>query len=242
MGLLSMRHDAMNSESIGRITTGIQPNTLVEHAIDFLQQHLPAWRDDPYRHPEQAENRLTAQLPKYLNRFATMFCFYPQEPQPGSFSVDLAVTPINVSFVDGQKFTYYDCFLYIECKRLPAPAPKAREKEYVTGITKNSGAIQRFKLGMHSRERNITVIIGYVQQGSFAEWHNTINSWIDDLIAGNTQDGCSWHEGEQLAAYTEYPQGLARCESNNLRDNASIIHIVHLWIGMSCTAHTVVKS
>jgi len=90
---LTMQHDEMDSEPIGRISSGIQPNTLVQHTIAFLQQHLPDWRDDPHRPPEQAEDRLTAQLPKYLNRHSIMFQFFSQEPQPGSHSVDLAVTP-----------------------------------------------------------------------------------------------------------------------------------------------------
>lgn len=236
-----MRYNAVDDEPIGRITNGVQPNTLVKHAIAFLQHHLPEWRDDPHRASEQAEDRLTAQLPKYLNRHALMFQFNQQEPQPGSRSVDLAVTPIDVGFFDGQRLTYYDCFLYIECKRLPTPAPQTREQEYVTGHTKHSGAVQRFKLGVHGREHNTTVIIGYVQQGACAEWYQTINGWIDDLIVGNIQDGCTWRSGEQITNYTEDPRGLARSESLHPRNDAQDIHIIHLWIDMFYSRHRVIQ-
>jgi len=228
-----MQYDAMDCEPIGRITKGIELNTLVLRTIAFMQQQLPAWRDDPNRKSEQAENRLTAQLSKFLNRHASMILFTAQEPQSGSCSIDLSVTLINTMFIDGRQYTYYDCFLYIECKRLPTPPPKKREREYVTGgNTSRSGALQRFKLGLHARDHNRTVVIGYVQKRSCAEWHRTINSWIDDLINGNEQDDCDWHEGEQLKGYAEDPQGLARCESLHPRQGKQDIRVIHLWVDM----------
>jgi len=208
---------------IGRITTGIQPNTLVMRTIDFLCQRLPEWRDDD-RPLDESENRLTAQLPKFLNRHAESFQFYTQEPQRGSFSVDLSVTPYD---------DYYKCFFYIECKRLPTPSPKGREREYVTGGEgKRSGGIQRFKLGLHGPEHNIAAIIGYVQNESCEFWYETINSWIDDLIAGIALDGSVWCDGENLTQYTEDTRGIARCESLHPRNNSDDIRIIHLWINM----------
>jgi len=229
-----MQHDTMDCEPIGQITKGIQPNTLVQYAIDFLQQQLPAWRDDPNRKPELTEIRLTSQLSKHLNPLAQMIQFTTEEPQDGRYSIDLSVAPIKVMFIDGWQYTNYDCFLYIECKRLPTPTPpKAREREYVTGgKTKRSGALQRFKLGLHAHKHNLTVVIGYVQKRSCAEWYRTINYWINDLIVGNEQDDCDWHDGEQLGQYAEDQRGLARCESDHQRQNGNDIHIVHLWIDM----------
>lgn len=58
--------------------------------------------------------------------------------------------------------------MVIECKRLPTPGGKDREREYVSGFHANgspTGGIQRFKLGLHGGQVHDAAMIGYVVNG-----------------------------------------------------------------------------
>jgi hypothetical protein len=222
---------------IGRITAGIQLNTLIEQTVSLLDQRLPVWRDHPGRDKaEEAEDRLSSDLCKFLNLNSSMIHFNFQEPQPGNRSVDFSVTPAKEEmYIDAELYAYNRPFLLIEAKRLPAPPPADRKHEYVTGIDKQSGGIQRFKLGLHGAGHKEAVIIGYIQQGSCREWQHTINTWIADLVSGQLRDGCSWQEGEDLRRFAEDEEhGAARCESLHPRnDDTESVLIYHLWIDMN---------
>jgi hypothetical protein len=165
-----------------------------------------------------------------------MIYFHSQEPQSGSHSVDLSVIPKEPIIIEGKRYTYNTPFLLIEAKRLPTPPKKGRhEYEYVTGLNKQRGGIQRFKLGVHGAEHNCVVIVGYVQKNSCAEWYKTINAWITDLVSGKLKDDCTWCDGEQLKCFSEDVQrGVARCESLHPRCNqAQDLLIYHIWISMT---------
>ena len=143
-------------QSIGRITSGIdRENTLAIKTINFVSRQLPAWRDDPVRPQEQAEDRLNLQLCKFLDSRARnefpMVRFDHEEYQPGRRRVDLSASPVEATTIGAKLHTVYDPILVFECKRLPAPSLD-REKEYVTGGKEHtSGGLQRFKLGGHGR-------------------------------------------------------------------------------------------
>lgn len=221
---------------IGRITAGIQLNTLIEHTVSFLQQQLPLWRDNPSCvGNDTAEDRLTCDLCKFLNMTSPMIAFNFQEPQAANRSVDLSVTPgTEAIYIGAQQYAYNTPFLLIEAKRLPAPPPATRKYEYVTGMNDQRGGIQRFKLGLHGVGHDSTVIIAYVQQRSCTEWQHTINAWITDLATGRLQDGGTWREGEQLKCFVEDVElGTARCESRHPRVNAGELLIDHVCVNMN---------
>ena len=72
--------------SRGRITEG--PTTsLVEQTLVFVFSELASWRDDPDRPPEDAEERLNAQLCKYLNVAAS-----DRFPMASVFKLPVALT------------------------------------------------------------------------------------------------------------------------------------------------------
>src|SRR5437879_2820115 len=99
-----MAEDVSRAEpSRGQITSGITSNTLVERTLEFVRGELPKWRDDPARPTEESEERLNAQLCKYLNvssgRSFPMVHFHHEEKQTGIRRVDFSALPSEHQFV-----------------------------------------------------------------------------------------------------------------------------------------------
>lgn len=227
--------------NIERITSGISPDTLALKTIDFVRQQLPAWRDDPHRALEKSENKLHLQLCKFLDSQTRssfpMVRFDHEEYQASRRSIDLSASLVQTSYLKVGLYTIYDPILVLEGKRLPAPSSE-REKEYVTGTKPNirTGGIQRFKLGLHGARLNLSAMIGYVQDRSVRDWHDKINEWILELVAGTLVDGCDWNADETLELLEEdVAKGVVRYRSVHTRTGiveSNEITLHHLWIAM----------
>jgi hypothetical protein len=228
---------------IGKITSGISLGALAYQTIDFVRKQLPAWRDDPDRQEEQAENKLNSQLCKFLDAHARtefpMVQFTSEELQTGQRRVDLAASPTEIMVIQvesySKKHTIYDPILVLEGKRLPAPSSD-RQKEYVTGMEKKSGGIQRFKLGLHGAKLSIAAMIGYVQERTISYWEDQINQWISELADGTVKDNCDWARNEQLEAFDENKSKDIGCyrsiHSRTGKVKNDTIELNHLWITM----------
>jgi hypothetical protein len=207
--------------------------------LEFVFAELARWRDDPDRAPEEAEERLNAQLCKYLNVAAShrfpMVLFSHEEKQTGTRRVDVAALPISGGFIGQTYHTIYDPFLVFEGKRLPAPS-LSREREYVTGGTEKSGGIQRFKLALHGAQQKTAAIVGYVQTGDLEGWHSLINGWIRELASDTAAVDEKWSVDEQLADLApDHVLHIASAWSLHRRSGAAIspeIRIRHLWVLM----------
>lgn len=229
-------------EYAGRITSGIKAQTFQLAIINFVQQQLPFWRDDPDRPLEQSERKLNSQLYKFLDHQARisfpLVHFGHEEPQHANRDVDISVLPDKSVIIEAQAYTIYDPVLVIECKRLPAPSPKERKKEYVTGLKPNKigGGIQRFKLGLHGAKHDLAAMIGYIQDSSH-DWYSTINKWISELVENPIGDGNTWHKNETLRMLEEDTIiGIAKYHSvhNRIGDVANNkIELYHLWVKMN---------
>lgn len=226
----------------GKITCGLEANTLTERTIEFVMNELPNWRDDLSREPEEAEERLNAQLCKFLDVIARrklkMVFFHHEEKQTGTRRVDFSALPTERIIIGSTYHTIYSPFLVFEGKRLPAPNGKSkREREYVTGGAETSGGIQRFKLGLHGAKLKLAVIIGYVQQGKIREWVAQINSWIDELAATKSSDDLTWETDEKLIKFREYKtKRIGTAFSKHTRRGDVIspkIHVRHLFVDLS---------
>jgi len=227
--------------SRGRVTKGLQRNALHEQTLNFVQAELPDWRNDPDRVTQTSEERLNAQLCKYLNvaaseRFA-MVHFHHEEKQTTNRRVDFSALPRNAQFVGDQYCTKYDPIIVFEGKRLPPPRnDRSREREYVTGGETKSGGIQRFKLGLHGAEHVIAAMVGYIQEGEPTVWLKRINRWIGDLEGTLGFDGERWSSTEQLAQFTsDENTGMAQAWSSHSRVGSVTspnIRIRHLWVKM----------
>ena len=232
----------MDGPSRGRITSGIEPNTLLTRTTEFVYRQLADWRDDPQRPEESAEEKLNAQLCKFLNsrsrQSLKMAYFFHEERQTGTRRVDMSALAADGAVIGSTYFSHYDPFLVLEGKRLPAPAgDPTREREYLTGGSKKSGGVQRFRLGLHGAALPRAIMIGYVQEGQSREWFDRINGWLDDLVAAGEVDGESWAAAEQLRDFAEArAKSVARSASQHPRqgDVASPrIDLDHFWVRMA---------
>ena len=225
--------------AIGKITSGLLPDTLALKTIDFVYTQLPAWRDDPDRIDKPSENKLNLRLCKFLDsharKYFPMVFFQHEEYQSGRTSVDISASPSEAVSFGAKTYTVYDPIVVFEGKRLPAPS-RGREKEYVTGGIEKSGGIQRFKLGLHGANHDIVAMVGYLQEGSACDWHDKINKWITELSNGTIADVCVWNTSEMLETLEEdASKGIANCKSTHSRSSSAQsnkILIRHLWITM----------
>ena len=229
----------------GRITRGIAAGTLPRQTIDFVLTQLPAWRDDRDREPKEAEEDLNGQLCKFLNTRARsvypMAHFHHEEPQTRRHRVDVSALATKPIWAGSRRYSIYEPFLVLEGKRLPAPPPRDREREYVTGADSRSraptGGIQRFKLGLHGAAVETAAMIAYVQQGTPEHWHKTINQWIADLAKNPGDDACDWTKGDMLHQLREdVLRAVTGCRSSHARSSdtrSGTIELHHLWVVMN---------
>jgi hypothetical protein len=226
-----------NNLAIGRISEG-PTSTLAERTIQFVATQLVSWRDDPERAPEEAEECLNAQLCKYLNVVASerfpMVLFSHEERQTGARRVDFAANPRQGVIIGKTYHSIYDSFIVFEGKRLPTPS-KDREREYVTGGSKKSGGIQRFKRGLHGAKQETAVILAYIQGGASSFWLFKVNEWIVMETATPSVSEEHWAEDEQLTGFVDdVANRIAKASSSHQRDSSSTdkIQIEHLWVEM----------
>jgi len=222
----------------GSLNEIIVCDRLVEQTITFIWDSLLSWRNDPDRQYANPEEELNGQLADYLNDCAYekpyKIKFRHEERQGERRRVDIAAKPTGSVYIRGKYFSRYDAFLLIEGKLLPAPS-KDREREYVTGESgKNTGGIQRFKLGAHGKTHDVAVIVGYVQKETPQFWHPVVNKWIVELV--NELPG-AWKKEETLS-------DVQQCSTNQrlwLKSThprvsgckSSTIQLHHFWIQMS---------
>lgn len=224
----------------GTITSGVDSNALLTATVAFIERELPKWRDDPERPAEEVEERLNSQLCKRLSVVSREECplvhFSHEEPQGKKRSVDMAVAPRTKCIIGGSWHTLYDPFLVIEGKRLPAPPPRSRRREYVSGGTKITGGIQRFKLSVHGNEVTAGAIVGYIQSDAPHAWLERINSWIGEFAEQPGSDGCNWSADDRLFEFREDVHNrVAVAMSKHRRKESThgdMIALRHLWVVM----------
>lgn len=241
--VFSLIADASPIGSTGRFGATVQPSGVSRIGIiDFIASHLPSWRDDIRRPPENSEDGLSDQLCKYLNRISRRALGYDRyqfnreakDLVERSRNLDIEVSPAEDEiYVDGQLHDLYETVLAIECKRLPIPWGKDRdEREYVITAGRTTGGIQRFRRGDHGSTQPIVGMIGYVQEGSCAEWIGKVNAWITALTfeTGELQ----WTNSDHLVPQNSSDAAPYRAKSVHGRLNdLDEVQIYHLWIQMN---------
>lgn len=231
------RPEGIATGSIG--TLSYKPpaaESLVPRTLSFVLSQLPDWRDDPARPADNSEKQMNSSLCDFLDtRSRTdfpMVRFKHEAPQGDKHSVDLGVHGLEeITIVDTHGYSIYQPFLVIEAKRLPAPS-KDREREYVAGTVKASGAIQRFRLGLHGAGVDTAVIVGYIEAETPPDWRATINQWI--RTSPPSGDGLRWSQADELGDFVFNSEiGTASSQSNHDRAPSCCspsIRIHHFWI------------
>lgn len=234
--------DELASGSVGALTYKPAPGeTLVPQTLSFVLAQLPAWRDDPARPAHSNENQMNSSLCDFLATQSRtnfpMVRFKHQDLQTTTHTVDLGVHGLEkITIVDTHGYSIYQPFLVIEAKRLPAPS-KDREREYVAGAGKPSGAIERFRLGLHGAGVETAAIVGYIESETPEYWHSTVNRWISTTFTRTGAQSCTWAKADELSnlAFDE-ECGTSSSESNHERVGKCCtrsIMIRHLWVVMN---------
>ena len=215
----------------------------ISTAIEFVRSQLPAWSDAPRRPTGRSEKSLNSSLCDFLDTRARTGCpmvrFKHEDPQAARHTVDIGVHGVDeLTLIGVHDYTIFEPFMVIEAKRLPAPSTD-REREYVTGASRASGGIQRFKLGLHGAKVETAMMIGYVENENARHWFVIINQWISEFIGTSTADGCDWAESDLLEGIVyDDEQHTSSATSIHSRHHTCLtpsIRIHHLWVLMAST-------
>ena len=205
-----MLSDDAGGKVIGRLE-GPKPDTSVLTVVAFIEKQLvefsARYSDSSITNEKGLTQELCVLLNFYVQKEGYPFWFekeYMEEPKQGdSPQVDIGViSSREAGIVIGSKCYNRESFFSIEAKRLDKIS-KAREKEYLVGRIekgkyKDCGGVERFKKEIHGKGLRYAAIIGYVQAFAFDYWHNTINSWVDELIGEIMDSSVRWSEKDKL--------------------------------------------
>lgn len=236
------RYRSLPAGSTGQLAFGpADEDRIVTRTLEFIRQQLPTWRDDPRRPRQVAEKSLNSSLCDFLDVTARthlpMARFKHEAPQTAGRTADIGVHGLDeATTVGAWSYGIYEPFLVVECKRLPSPDGKVREREYVSGFHANgspTGGIQRFKLGLHGRQVEVAAIVGYIEKYCAQDWHGEINQWLADLVRNRRIDGATWSSSESLQELMADAENTAWCDSEHSRIGDCItpdIRLRHIWI------------
>lgn len=225
----------------GTISFGIDADDSIKAVIAFLRINLLKFATNNKNHqtlPEESTNQL---LCGFLNKEAKKhpFRFQPEFIEKltsgQSPKVDFGTLSDEEKIViSDREYGEDDSFFSFEAKRLPTPG-SGREKEYVTGKgAKVSGAIERFKKGLHGSKIKYAAIVGYIQKEDFNHWFLKINGWIDELSAVDTTG--LWSANDRIncndldvSVFVELFSEHSRINHEELQAN---IELYHFWIDL----------
>ncbi|MBN8709882.1 MAG: hypothetical protein J0I10_10900 [Verrucomicrobia bacterium] len=213
------------------------------HAIvSFVEQHLPIWCDRSDRPLVTDEPQLNETLCDHLDcaaRHSFDSIRFSHEPyQTPGRAADMAVKPGKQIIVEGIGYSIFEQLLPIECKRLPTPTDSHRSDcEYVHGLAGHrTGAIERFKHGLHGPTNKRAMIIAYLQQGVVEHWRATINSRLEKMASEQADEGF-WAPCELLSPCASASARLGKHTSQHRRckppADSALIEIMHLWLLMN---------
>lgn len=217
------------------------PSTAKLELVSFIAEELPRWRDDTNRPIANTETKLTEHLCDYLNSAACISSTWDHiqfrtevgDERQGGRKIDLAVKPLAaVLIIEGRRHSQFDMLFPIECKRLPTPTGRERDKrEYVITEIGSTGGIQRFKLGLHGAAHNFAAMIAYVQEQSCSYWLDQVNCWIKDLAKATAP---TWSNSDVLELLSEdLINGVSAFKSEHHREGGlNTCELRHLWLQM----------
>ncbi len=235
-----MLADTSNNTSSGQLTDGVELDSSITAVVEFIEIYFAQFAEKVKGEITANEKSLTDKLCKYFNRNAGNYPFYfhhenIENPNSGkSPQIDIGTISNNEKLVIGDRsYGEFDSFFSIEAKRLPTPGHK-REKEYVIGMDRPCGGIERFKKSIHGKNLKHAAIIGYIQKENANHWYLKINNWIGELIV-STPD--FWKMDDKLIKLNSTQQSINKFVSKGFRakidDKEDFINLFHFWISLT---------
>lgn len=209
--------------------------------VEFIAEELPRWRDRARSGRTASETSLAAGLCAHLLSAARhsswdFIQFRREEPDSRntSRSIDMVAAPSGcVLWVEGQKYEDFDPLLPIECKRLPTPRGRKRDKrEYLYNAHSTTGGIDRFKNGYHGADHVRAAMVGFIQSDSVLAWEGKLKRWVAVLTRAR-KAGWTLQDTLRLAGH-DINLKSARLDSLHARTGGlQDIDLHHLWIEMA---------
>ncbi|HET8572737.1 MAG TPA: hypothetical protein VFL76_02590 [Edaphocola sp.] len=222
----------------GDTTIPIKP--LIDGVINFICNYLPLFPNALKNNDISSENEVEKLLNQYLIIFFNghsydynpylpyKFIFGKDDENKGTnFKPDIGVTLWN----NQTKNFATQSFFQIECKRLPIPNISASrsEKEYVIGIAKNTGGIERFKNKKHGSHLEESAIIAFIQNDTIPNWYSKINSWIKLEVDNKATN---WTNNDYLTPVSNSATICRYCSFCN-RENTNAITLHHFLLALA---------
>lgn len=216
-----------SEKPIGCTTIPIKP--LIDSVLSFIDTYLPLFPDALKRNDISSENEVEKLLNQYLIDFFNghshnfspylqcKFLFRKDDENKGTnYKPDIGVTIWNNQLQNFQTQSFFQ----IECKRLPIPnlSSTRSEKEYVIGIKKNTGGIERFKNKKHGEHLEESSLIGFIQDGTINDWHIKINEWIKIEVDNKS---AHWTKDDYLttvSSSTILNRYISLCQREDLKE------------------------
>lgn len=236
-----MLSDSLIPKSSGIISSGIEPKDSLKAVIAFLKEQCRIFATLNTGATEMNEKGLSQKLCILLNRKAKNYPFffhpeYMEDVNSGrSPQVDIGTISDDEKIeISDRVYSEEDSFFSLEAKRLPTLGTN-REKEYATGYDSISGAMERFKKGVHGSRLKFAAIIGYVQAKTFEHWFLEVNSWIAQLA--NDENQTLWTNNDSIEKISnDHDSFLIELTSENSRYFDGMekekIRIFHFWINL----------
>jgi len=224
-----------NNNPIGNTIIPLRP--LIDSVLNFIDTYLPqfpkALKQNEIASESEMEKLLNQYLIDFFNGHSHNFSPYLQckflfrkddENKGTNYKPDIGVIIWNNK---NQNFQIQS-FFQIECKRLPIPYPsKTRsESEYVKGIKKNTGGIERFKNKKHGEHLEESSLIGFIQKEKIKDWYIKINKWIKDEIENKN---ANWTDEDYLVIVSDSTI-LSRYSSKCQREGLGKITLHHFLL------------
>lgn len=218
-----------------------KPKAWLLQLVEFVSQQLPIWRDRPTRPHADGETVLTSQLCAHLNSTARktagwdVLQFRVEEPDEvhRGRRIDLVAAPAGeVMWVGGRRYEDFDPFLPIECKRLPTPAGRDRDKrEYLRVAGGSTGGVQRFKAGHHGSTHERAIVIAYVQTNDIAHWSSRVDRWIRGFTRARI---VGWSAKDRLGftSHDRVRRAAVLTSKHDRERGLPDICLHHLWVEM----------
>lgn len=232
------------NSSAGKLETEETPISAI---YDYVAEQIPAFIDEVDKALITNEKGLTQKLLIQLNTADNNldYYFHPEYLADVTSGMSPAIDFAVISKADKSKGRVRIGF---EAKRLDSTLPKAREKEYAIGQydgegtrIKNSGAIERFKNGTHGKDVNYGGIIGFMQNGTYKEWHDKISGWIKQEIQHPSDPSLEWESHDIPSELSELKTKMLHTEaftsqrytSASKRKTKTPIRFQHFWIDLT---------
>lgn len=222
-----MISNGYKAAAINAPTPSFQKGIIIQRVISFIEESLIGFQAEYINNKNHSEERTSQYLANYLidNGRKEVFLFNRealQEQEKGNDRrVDIGV------FLHRSDFSP---FFTLEAKRLPTPGAD-REKEYVIGIDKKSGGIERYKLSLHGGDIEKSAIVGYVEKLDFSHWAAKINEWIEELISAPQAPELTWYQDDKLVDEIKLcPDNVSRFQAKHARVNKNQMHLMHYFI------------